>query len=340
MKGNLEEAETWLSWAWKRGYHSHPVANNLAILYGNQGKEKEALQIIQEGMKKKVTPESLNTYANLLRKSGKSKEAAKIYLKCIRQFPHFYPTYYNLGELYLLEGELDKAEEVYGKLLESPSKKLKALGYEGLGKVYYFEEKWDKALKVLKKGLDLDKQNILLQYYGFTLGKLGKWREGLLALEEIKNPREEVLYNKALFLIELNEGKKARKILSSFSKDSPYYESSQLAMAHSYEREGNFFSALEIYENLLKKNPNNSQAYHNLALIYLGGDELQKALQYFSKAIQLSPMEPLYYKNRGILYLKLGKKGKAAQDFKQYFQLASPPKEEEKQLLELINQIK
>ncbi len=65
-----------------------------------------------------------------------------------------------------------------------------------------------------------------------------------------------------------------------------------------------FIDAMVILETLINADPNNLNAFHNLALIHWQLGDSQKAIECFSKVIQLNPQDVFAYESLAKLYFK------------------------------------
>jgi protein O-mannosyl-transferase len=81
-----------------------------------------------------------------------------------------------------------------------------------------------------------------------------------------------------------------------------------------YVRVDKWRNALALYEDIIKKYPDNFVALNSLGVEYMYRNSDQKALQYFSRAIQASPLNYKGLYNRGLLHLKTNKPDAAIDD--------------------------
>lgn len=71
-------------------------------------------------------------------------------------------------------------------------------------------------------------------------------------------------------------------------------ESSLLNEANNYVVK-NHSKAIELYEEVLKTNPKNAEAYYNIGRLYLWDDQPEKSLEYMQKALKYNPKYVLAY---------------------------------------------
>lgn len=60
--------------------------------------------------------------------------------------------------------------------------------------------------------------------------------------------------------------------------------------------------AIALYEQIIRLDPQNSEAYNNIGELYGSLNQLGKAMPYFLKAIELNPMMGVYYSNLALVF--------------------------------------
>ncbi|MEN2994700.1 MAG: tetratricopeptide repeat protein [Thermodesulfovibrio sp.] len=104
------------------------------------------------------------------------------------------------------------------------------------------------------------------------------------------NP-EEILIDKNIKLLNENKKKVLLKIKDMFPSEIKKVETKEekaiffdyLALAETYEKNAQWSRALSIYEELLKKQPNNKKIIHKIGLICYHLSEFKKAKEYFER---------------------------------------------------------
>jgi tetratricopeptide (TPR) repeat protein len=87
-------------------------------------------------------------------------------------------------------------------------------------------------------------------------------------------------------------------------------------IAFDYIKNGNFQNAIELIEEIIDKNPKNSELFFLLGLSYQGLIKYPKALKAFQKAIELDPLNFESHNLIGLTYQKMGKDHEAIVSFK------------------------
>jgi tetratricopeptide (TPR) repeat protein len=80
-------------------------------------------------------------------------------------------------------------------------------------------------------------------------------------------------------------------------------------------------SSIVLYEDIIKKYPNNFLALNSLGVENMMKSNDDKALQYFNRATNVAPNNYKGFYNRGLLYLKNNNPKKAIDEFNQVFQM-------------------
>ena len=79
--------------------------------------------------------------------------------------------------------------------------------------------------------------------------------------------------------------------------------------------------AQELYNQVLKINPNHSQALNNIAVIFTNLKDYQKAKECYEKAIEINPNYADAYNNLGVIFKKLGENQKAKERYEKAIEI-------------------
>ena len=160
-------------------------------LYGNIGREKEAIQILGELLKKKPDYyEASMILADILNNKKEYKEAAQIYINAIRYKPYDYELYYNLGMTFTMLNDFAKAKEYYEKAGQINSNLYHAR--YSLGQINLLYGDLDEAENYFMKCIDTEEIEAGAYYYLARISMIkGKTAEAKnyanIAIEE--NPK-------------------------------------------------------------------------------------------------------------------------------------------------------
>lgn len=105
---------------YEKVYEINPKDQNIYLkigkLYGNVGRENEAIQIFSDLLKKKPDYyEASIILADILNSKQEYKEAIQVYMSALKYRPADYDLYYNLAMTYTMINDFAKAKECYEK---------------------------------------------------------------------------------------------------------------------------------------------------------------------------------------------------------------------------------
>lgn len=105
---------------YEKVYDLDPKDENIYLkigkLYGNVGREKEAIEILSNLLKKRPDYyEASMILADIYNSKQEYKEAVQVYMSALRYRPGDYDLYYNLGMTYTMINDFAKAKECYEK---------------------------------------------------------------------------------------------------------------------------------------------------------------------------------------------------------------------------------
>lgn len=200
------------------------------------------------------------------------KDEFTLWNDATRKSPNKARPLYNLGTLYLISGNVDKALSRYNKVIEIDPKYTEA--YYNRGNVYVDKGDIDKALSDYNRAIEL-KPKYADAYYNRGNVYLNK-RELDQAISD---------YNKAI----------------GFDPKHPgAYNNRGLA----YQNKGDFAKALSDYNKAIEFNPGHADAYNNRGNVYLDKGDIDKAISEYNKAIGSDPKYANAYYNRAGAYFK------------------------------------
>lgn len=102
---------------------------------------------------------------------------------------------------------------------------------------------------------------------------------------------------------------------------------------------GEFDQAFDIYRDIVRRNPDYSNAYFDMGMIYLELDSMSKAYDHFNLAVKTDPLFVMAYYYRGLTSELMGNPEAARADYMQASKM-SPNYAEPKEALERLNKQK
>ncbi len=286
------------------------VQTNTVRMY-NQNKLNDL--IVNLLSKLKANPNDTNTLvvlANVYLQQGninyQGKKAivqARVYLqKVLSKNPRNVRANLLLGYSYELEGDIDRAIEIYTKIITELDKSY-AYAYSKLGHAYEMKGNYVLAVNNYKKALKLNKNSS--DVYIDLAGLLARAGEGNKAMG---------YYQKALTLTNNNEQKSG-----IYATIGSIYSNSKRTIKNKQK-------AVEMFKKAIQLNPKNSLAFANLEKEYFTRlaedketdklmDDSKKIEYYYNKAVTINPNESIIYQWYGLTMFFLNKENEAIKFF-------------------------
>jgi len=191
--------------------------------------------------------------------------------------------YYNRGNQYRQQGNLDQAISDYSNAIRVYSKHAKA--YYNRGNAYAKQDKLTQAVADFSKAVEINPQYTEAYYnLGNAYEKQGNHTQAITS------------YTKAI-------------------ETNPKYAAAYCNRGNVYQTLGNFQQALDDYSKALEINPNFAGAYSNRANIYQAQGNDKQAIADYNKAIEMNPKFAGFYSNRGNIYQNQGNLQQAISDY-------------------------
>lgn len=191
--------------------------------------------------------------------------------------------YYNRGNQYKDQGNLEQAIYDYSKAIKVNSKHAKA--YYNRANSYVKQGKLSQAIEDYQKAVEINPQYTEAYYnMGNTYEKQGNLPQAIAS------------YSRAL-------------------ETNPKYSAAYCNRGNVYQAQGNLQQALDDYNKAIEINPNFAGVYSNRGNVYQAQGQSDKAIADYNKAIELSPQFAGFYANRGNIYQNQGNLQKAVEDY-------------------------
>jgi eukaryotic-like serine/threonine-protein kinase len=258
-------------------------------------------------------PEKYLITASNARIMKDNKKAIEAYENLSRSSPGDVDVQYELGSLYLQNGEYDKARATLTGILQSDPKNIKALW--SLGVVDIFTGNPQAALDALTRGSSLaiqvdnqEQQALILLSMGMAYGLLNKPQEAMRNYQDSISINEKIGQKRAV-ADALNEMGLTQRTsgqpdaaLASFNKALTLLRNigqkdemaiTLMDMGTVYQDLGKFDQALDVYKQALQiqreagDQSNESQSLENIAGVYLSMGDTNNAFTYSEQALQL-----------------------------------------------------
>ena len=153
---------------YQKSYELNPREQDVYLkigkLYGNVGRENEAIEIFYDLLKKKPDYyEASLILADILNNKHEYKEAIQIYMAALKYRPLDYDLYYNLGMTYTLINDFSKAKECYEKAAQINSELFHAKYF--IGKLNLLYGDLEEAEKYFMECIDTEEIEAGAYYY-------------------------------------------------------------------------------------------------------------------------------------------------------------------------------
>src|SRR6202790_12497 len=283
---NLKKAESMVQ-------DSMAVPYNIAAVYQAQGRYDEAVQILQDLVKK--TDKADNNY------SQSEKNNRAVFLE-------------RLGTVYRDNNNEQMAIETFRKMLALGDDNAER-GYQQIIDTYREAKQWQKATDAAKEATQkLPNDRGLKMVYAAQLADMGQPDAGLEQVKSLlKGTAEDrdVYINLAQMNSRLKHWPDAEAALDNAAKLSTKEEDKEYVeflRGSTYERQKKYDQAEEVFRKVLAADPQNAAVLNYLGYMLADrGSKLDEALIMIKKAVELEPANGAYLDSLGWAYFKMGK---------------------------------
>ncbi|KAH9496994.1 Protein O-mannosyl-transferase tmtc3 [Dermatophagoides farinae] len=280
----------------------------------------------------RIAPVHLNIFLNLAnlisRNQSRLQEADDLYRQVIRMRPDYVEAYINRGDILLRMNRTNEANNIYPihsnrfdmaidyfqKAIEINSKHLQALFnfaivVQDAKRFELFDQAW-KRLKMLTK---YDENNERIYFNMAMISMANKnytdaeqlFRQTL----QLKPNFSSANFNLALLLTENHRPIDALPYLQRLLKQQPeHFKGLTLLCDILINNVKDFDQASHCYKQILKLDPKNIQAKHNLCVVFIEKDQLDLAEDCLNEARQIAPNQDYIDRHLKIVRLRIIKK--------------------------------
>ncbi|WP_145201328.1 tetratricopeptide repeat protein [Thalassoglobus polymorphus] len=235
---------------------------------------------------------------------------------------------YILGKLATEADDADAAIEFYkfaiGMRNDPPT-----LLYTEIGGYLLDAKKYEEAIQILNEALANPSSTLqndrwrLLFFLSYGQEFQGETEQALKTVDEAIRTAPEQLhgrleYQKAWILYHAHNLDEAltqfQKVIQSFPEDQSVVQDARFRVSAIYVEQGDFPKGEAILEEVLKDDPDNTQANNDLGYLWADqGKNLDKAHKMIQKAIESEPENPAYLDSMGWVLFKKGNYKEAAE---------------------------
>jgi len=259
----------------------------LGTLSAGTGNYQEAAREFERAVETEPTnDDAFRGLAGAYERLGKPEEAENTYRRAIELRPHYWAGYNWLGAFYYRHVRIREAAEMFNQVVALAPDSF--LGYSNLGATYVEQAHYADAIKVLEQSIAIRPSD-----YGYT--NLGNAYFFLRRYEEADQA-----YKQAIELAEKDS------LLWWNLGDGYYWTPGKRTQSVAAYRQG-----INIAEEELRVNPNNSYSYGVLAICRAMLGEKKLALDALGSGLRLSPADPFLLFQAALVYNQFGQSNEA-----------------------------
>jgi len=248
----------------------------------------EAMADLEHAMRQdSMQPKYYHLLADILldyARPNDSRRAIEVLKLAVQRFPDRIPTLLKLSEFQLIVRKHNDALATLDKILQRDPQNAEA--FYMAGRVALDKGDTTNAVASLQKSVKIDAENADAWFF---LGRIYSARNNAVAVQFFDN---------------------------ALRVDSTYLEAQEFKAAF-FKRRGQFDQAFKIYRDLVLRDPDYSEAYFDMGMIYLELDSFSKAYSNFDIATKVDPIFVKAYLYRGVASEKMGNLDAALADYKQ-----------------------
>lgn len=256
---------------------------------------------------------SINTYYQTaldLHKSGKLREARKLYADILRLRPKHLESIYMIGQSFYQEAKYEQALTHYDQGLNIHPNHIDFSLQKGraLIKIGALEE----AKKCFDSLIQQNKENPKVLFHAArNLKELGQFKEAAELYEKVidlKPDHKQALNNLGNLYQQIYDYERSLSCYEKLIEIDRSFAMAYCNKAGLIQKLGKIDEAEELYNQTLELEPNNALAIYNLGVIENSRHNHARALEFLKKAIELSPTNEKYISTYASTLYNEGKK--------------------------------
>ena len=266
-------------------------AQKLASLYIKTNQLTKAKEIYDNILlKNNVTPEVLHQYAILSSSLCDTETAERMLKKVIQMNPDIAKAHKDLGIIFLNKRLFDYAKDEFQTAMRLQPNDFEII-FEYANFLYSTSQNVE-AERYYLEALEIQPENVLaLTFMGLNkliLNQLDDAKDYILKAMKVNPHHEYIQFCAGRILFARKEFEEAKRYLVKAIEQNPDVET-QNTLALTYYELGEYDSALNIFNNLLAKRPDNVSLLMSTARCYEGLKDNDKALEYLEKVVTIFP---------------------------------------------------
>ena len=250
--------------------------------------------------------------------SGQLQKAEEIYRKILEINPDHCESLHLLGVIANQAGNNDMAVRLIGRAIEINS--TEPIYFNNIGNAFKAQGNLEQAVFSYQKAVELKPGFAeALVSMGSVYIKLGRLEEAISCFQkalQFKQNFADAYYNMGIALKEQN---KTDEAIISYQKSlelNPGFFDAYYNLGAIYKDQCRSDESAFCYRKVLELNPSNANAYYNLGVVYQKQDKLNEAITCYQKAVQLKPDHDKAYNNMGTSLKEQGRLDEAISCYK------------------------
>lgn len=278
-----------------------------ALIYYEKEEYESSIQDLEKAMSiDSLKPPIYHLLADNYLDYYRSREALDMMEKVVRLFPERIPSLLKLSEMQMILNQNENSVFTVNEILRLQPQNNEA--YFMLGMNFRAMGDIDRAINSFQTAVENDPEMIDAW---LILGEL----------HEKKGTKDAVrFYDNAI----------------SVAPEKPEAYHSK---AFYLQNNGDIPGALEIYKEIITKNPNYTDAYLNSGILYMEIDSLDRAFEQMNLLADVQPQNPLAYYYRALIHNAYGNYEAASVDLQNSLNISPDFKEAEKMLKEVMDKL-
>ena len=266
-------------------------AQKLASLYIKTNQLSKAKEIYDSILlKNNPTADTMHQYAVLSSSLCDTDTAEKILKKVIKMNPDIAKAHKDLAVIYLNKRLFDYADDEFKTAIKLAPNDFEIL-FE-YGNFLYSISKNTEAERYYLESLEIEPNNVLALTFmalnKLVLNQLDESKNYIMKALEIDHHHEYIQFCAGRILYARGEYEDAKRYLVRAVEQNPDIET-QNTLALTYYELGEYQSAINIFNNLLSKHPDNVSLLMSIAKCYEALKDNDKALEYLDKLVDIFP---------------------------------------------------
>lgn len=254
-------------------------------------------------------PQLLKSLAHCYVTDGQLTDAIQTYQRAVELNPVDVEAHHTLGVLFTQVEEIEQAQLHFDKVVSLNPSHFNAL-YE-LGHIYTDKQDYMRALYYFKEATKQTQHHpYLLSNMAYVLFKLGDMEGAVAAYNDALEYGTDNVWRSAvaqtlgaLYYQTFDDDEAAKEAFSLALTLDPNNTEAAMMLAELLFEDGDFQSALALYEEIDARGSANANVYSHVGYILWQMDRNDEALTSYNKALRLDSENAIVYNNMGVIYL-------------------------------------